>query len=197
MLYISYDAQKYIKKLLNQQKKGTHIRIFLKNLNTPYPKSNICYYFPNPHKENDVIVKFDLFSVYLNKSITHLIKDTKIELISNNTGTNLQIHSPNLNTTIENTAQNITNKSSLADKIKHILDYQINPQLSMHGGYVSLIQVTQDPLAVLKFHGGCNGCTMAYYTLKEGIEKTLKKIFPELKGVIDITQHTHGTHSFY
>lgn len=195
MIYISDSAQKHFIKLLNQQKKGTQIRIFIKNSNSFHKECGICYYFPKSKNIDDTIIKFNSFSIYLNNTIIPFIKETQIDLISNEFSTHLSIKSPYLNTTITN--KNKENKSSLEEKIKHILDFQINPQLSLHGGKVSLICITKESVAVLKFYGGCNGCTMASYTIKEGIEKTLKKIFPDLTGVVDITQHKHGDHSYY
>lgn len=197
MLYISDTAQQYFIKLLNQQKKGTQIRIFLSNLNTLHSKCNICYYFPIQNNTNDIIIKFNLFSVYINQAIAPFIKKTTIDLISNELGTHLSISSPNLHTLNDKIKKTDNQSSSLEDRITHILNFQINPQLAIHGGSVSLIRITKDFSIILKFHGGCNGCAMSYYTIKEGIEKTLKKNFPELKEVIDVTQHQRGLHSYY
>ena len=36
----------------------------------------------------------------------------------------------------------------------------ITPQLAGHGGRVSLMEITDDGLAILQFGGGCNGCSM-------------------------------------
>lgn len=200
MIHISNKAQKYFVQLLDKQKKGTQIRIFVKNLGTVNAKCGICYYFPNQtHNANDIVIKFNLFTVYLNQIIIPFVKDTKIDIISNKLGTQLILKSPNLYNSIDKLIKNknIENTLSLEKRIKKILDLQINPQLAMHGGSVSLIKITQDSMAILKFHGGCNGCAMSYYTVKAGIETTLKKLLPELSGVIDGTQHQHGTHSFY
>lgn len=197
MLHVSDQAQQYFIRLLGQQKQGTQIRIFLKNSDTSCPEYGICYYFPEHDILNDIIIKLNSFSIYINQTIAPLIKGTKIDLISNALGTYISIHSPKINILKNNNLKNKQNKPSLENQIKHILDSQINPKLSMHGGKVSLVRITQDFLVVLQFYGGCNGCAMAYYTVKEGIEKTLKQLFPEVKGVIDATQHKHGIHSYY
>jgi Fe-S cluster biogenesis protein NfuA len=58
---------------------------------------------------------------------------------------------------------------------------QIRPSLKAHGGNVKLLVVDEKKGAVLvKLQGMCAGCPMAEVTLKEGIEKYLKK---EVKGV--------------
>ena len=62
-------------------------------------------------------------------------------------------------------------------------------------GRDTLIELTQDGLAILQFGGGCNGCAMVDVTLKEGIEKELLEKFPgELTGVRDVTEHRRGDH---
>lgn len=204
MLHITDSAQKYLIKILSQQKKGTQIRFFVKNPGTPYAQCNINYYLPKKHyNPNEIEIKFNQFSIYLEKYLRPFIQNTSIDIISNELKTQLSIKSPNLyhsinNNNLQDTEKNINNKlSSLKNHVQQILTYQINPQLAMHGGSVSLIKITEDSLAILKFHGGCNGCAMAHYTIKEGIETTLKKLCPELKGVIDLTQHQPGTHSFF
>lgn len=200
MIHISDKAQKYFEKLLTKQKKGTQIRIFIKEIGTINAKCGICYHFPNQKNDShDIIIKFNLFSIFLNQSISPFIKDTKIDVISNSLGTQLILNSPNLHNTLHNTNQNKNKKTtfSLEKRIIDILNLQINPRLAIHGGSVSLIKLTKDLVAVIKFHGGCNGCAMSYYTIKQGIETTLKKFIPELSGVTDGTQHQHGTHSFY
>lgn len=199
MIYITDDAQKYLKKLLINQKKDTQIRLFIQHPGTSYSKIGISYYFPDHNDSNDIIIKFNYFSVYIDRSIQSFIKDTKIDIISNTLGTQLSLKSPNLYK--ENNSYNIKeaikNIVSLEDRVKYIFEYQINPQLSIHGGGVSLIHITKDLLAVIKFYGGCNGCAMSFYTIKEGIETILKRFIPELKGIIDITAHQKGAHSYY
>lgn len=200
MIYISDKAQKYFEKLLMQQEKHTQIRIFIKDMGTINAKCGICYHFPNQKCDsNDIIIKFNLFSIYLNKSIKPFITGTKIDLNSNSLGTQLILNSPNLHNSVNNFIQNKDKKNifSLKKRIINILNVQINPKLAIHGGSVSLIELTQDLVAIIKFHGGCNGCAMSYYTIKKGIETTLKKFMPELSGVKDGTKHQHGTHSFY
>lgn len=46
--------------------------------------------------------------------------------------------------------------------------------------------------AVLKFGGGCQGCSAIDITLKQGVEVTLKQHVPELARVIDQTDHTQS-----
>jgi Fe-S cluster biogenesis protein NfuA len=71
----------------------------------------------------------------------------------------------------------------------------INPALAGHGGSVDLIDV-QDGIVVVRMMGGCQGCGMARVTLQEGVEVTLKKAIPAVKGVRDITDHAAGANPY-
>ena len=68
--------------------------------------------------------------------------------------------------------------SSLEERINHVLFSEINPGLAAHNGNVSLLEVYEDEkeglTAVLKFGGGCQGCSAVDMTLKQGVETTLK-----------------------
>ena len=73
---------------------------------------------------------------------------------------------------------------------------EINPGLAAHGGEVSLIEVIDGEVAVLKFGGGCQGCSAVDLTLKEGVEKTLIEKVSGLTGVKDSTDHSITDNAF-
>jgi Fe/S biogenesis protein NfuA len=45
--------------------------------------------------------------------------------------------------------------------------------------------------------GGCQGCGQANVTLKRGVETMIQEAFPEIKQVIDTTDHASGTNPYY
>ena len=57
--------------------------------------------------------------------------------------------------------------------------------------------VDEDTTAVLKFGGGCQGCSAVNVTLKDGVEKTLLEKVPGLKRVIDETDHSNRENAYY
>jgi Fe/S biogenesis protein NfuA len=87
--------------------------------------------------------------------------------------------------------------SSLQDRINYILYNEINPGLAAHGGNVSLEKLTDDKVAVLRFGGGCQGCSAVDLTLKDGVEKTLMQQVPELTAVRDVTDHSDQANAYY
>jgi Fe-S cluster biogenesis protein NfuA len=59
---------------------------------------------------------------------------------------------------------------------------KIRPMLQADGGDVELIDVN-DGVVTVRLQGACKGCPMSQMTLKNGIEKMLKKEIPEVKSV--------------
>ena len=72
--------------------------------------------------------------------------------------------------------------SDLKTKVEEALE-QIRPYLQADGGNVSLIEITEDKMVRLELHGACKSCSMSAMTLKAGIEESIKRAAPEIKGV--------------
>jgi len=68
-------------------------------------------------------------------------------------------------------------------KVQKVID-KIRPNLQADGGDVQLIDVSEDGIVKVKLVGACHGCPMAQMTLKNGIERFLKKEIPEVREVI-------------
>lgn len=71
------------------------------------------------------------------------------------------------------------------DEIKKIIDEEIKPMLEHDGGSLEVIDF-KDGVLSIKLQGACSDCPFSTYTLKDGIERTLKEKFPEVKEVISI-----------
>lgn len=83
-----------------------------------------------------------------------------------------------------------------AQAVQEVIDAQINPGVAMHGGHVALLDV-KDDVAYIALGGGCQGCGMVDVTLKQGIEVMIKEAVPEIRQVIDTTDHAAGRNPFY
>jgi Fe-S cluster biogenesis protein NfuA len=70
----------------------------------------------------------------------------------------------------------------MRDKVEAVLA-KIRPSLVADGGNVELVDV-KDGVVKLKLTGACAGCPMSTMTLKNGIERILKREIPEVKEVI-------------
>ncbi|MDS1029335.1 NifU family protein [Bacillota bacterium LX-D] len=70
----------------------------------------------------------------------------------------------------------------MKEKVQAAID-KIRPNLQADGGDVELIDVTADGVVKVKLQGACGSCPMALMTLKQGIERIVKKEVPEVKEV--------------
>lgn len=84
----------------------------------------------------------------------------------------------------------------VADRVRVLLDSEINPAIAAHGGHVALVDVSQDTV-FLAFGGGCQGCGLVDITLKQGIEGRIKEVVPEIEHVVDTTDHASGQTPFF
>jgi Fe/S biogenesis protein NfuA len=85
---------------------------------------------------------------------------------------------------------------TVEEKVRQLLDGQINPALAMHGGFAALDRVDDDVVYVT-MGGGCQGCAVSAMTLREGIARSIKEAIPEVTEVIDTTDHDQGQNPYY
>jgi Fe/S biogenesis protein NfuA len=82
------------------------------------------------------------------------------------------------------------------EKVRQLLDQQVNPAIAAHGGYASLVKV-EGETAYITMGGGCQGCAMSALTLREGIEAAILGAIPEITELVDETDHAVGANPFY
>lgn len=80
--------------------------------------------------------------------------------------------------------------------VADVFEREVNPFVAQHGGHVELIDV-QDATVVLRMQGGCQGCGMASVTLRQGIEGSLRRAVPGLRGIQDVTDHAAGRNPYF
>lgn len=88
------------------------------------------------------------------------------------------------------------NDDELYERVAKVFEEQVNPMVARHGGRVELIDV-QDAVVMLRMGGGCQGCGMADVTLRQGIEGMLAQFVPQVRGIVDITDHTSGANPYF
>ncbi|WP_343190280.1 NifU family protein [Buchnera aphidicola (Mollitrichosiphum nigrofasciatum)] len=190
MINVSKLAQKHFDKLLSKQKPNTNIRVFITNIGTTEAECGIAYCSKNDVSDNDNIIKYNSFHIYVNENEMLYLQETMIDIKNNDLGVQLTINAPFLKLPLNK------NYKSLNDRVTYFLDSEINPKLLLHKGKVTLVEITKEGFALVKFSGGCNGCSMIEGTLKKLVENKIIAFFTEIKGVHDITKHQIGKHSY-
>ncbi len=91
---------------------------------------------------------------------------------------------------------NLDMSHPLVAAVQSVIERQINPGIASHGGRATLIDVKEDTVFV-ELGGGCVGCSMASVTLKQGVEQMIKQAVPEVREVIDVTDHAQGRNPYF
>ncbi len=84
----------------------------------------------------------------------------------------------------------------IADLVRGVLERDINPVIAAHRGHAHLVAVEQGWVR-LRLDGGCQGCSLAEVTLRQGIEPLLRAKVPGVVGLSDVTDHEAGREPFF
>ncbi len=192
MIEISEAAQGYLRELLSkQEEEGVGIRVFVSQPGTPHAETCIAYCRPGEEQEGDVPVEFEGFRAWFEGRSQKYLEDAVVDYAEDRLGGQLTIKAPNAR------VPQVGPDAPLEDRINYVLYNEVNPGLAAHGGMVTLVEITDDMVAVLQFGGGCQGCAAVDITLKNGVESTLLEQVPELTGIRDATDHTVTEHAYY
>ena len=84
----------------------------------------------------------------------------------------------------------------LAETARQIIDAEINPVIAAHRGHVTVTGADHGWIRI-RLDGGCQGCSLAEVTIRQGIEPMLRARLPAFTGLIDVTDHEAGTDPFF
>ena len=85
---------------------------------------------------------------------------------------------------------------TLTEQARRIIDTEINPAIAAHRGRIVLAGAA-DGWVRIRLEGGCQGCSLAEVTVRQGIEPLLRVRLPGVTGVVDVTDHEAGTQPFF
>ena len=192
MVTITEPAQEYLSELLVKQNvEDIAVRIFILDAGTPRAETCISFCRPGEEKDDDDVKELSGFRAFIDQPSIPFLEDAVVDFQKDSMGGQLTIKAPN------SRLPKISEDSSLEDRVNYILYNEINPGLAAHGGMVTLEEIFEDSVAVLRFGGGCQGCGMVDVTLKDGVEKTLLTQVPELTEVRDVTDHSVKENAYY
>ena len=135
--------------------------------------------------DDRVIEAGDGLRLLIDTKSAELVNGTTIDFVDGPEGQGFRIDNPNPLWTDE-----------LSQSVQKVFDEEINPQVASHGGWVSLLEV-KDDVAYIQLGGGCQGCGMVDVTLKQGIEVVLKERVPQIREIVDTTDHAGGNNPYY
>jgi Fe/S biogenesis protein NfuA len=145
--------------------------------------------FETAAKPDDQVFEADGLKVYVDKASWERFGEGTIDYVESPEFSGFHFDNPNKPT-------GPADDAPLATRVQWVLDTEINPGVAGHGGQVQLVDI-QDGNVLVRFGGGCHGCSASSATLKYGVEQRLKDKFPEIGEVIDVTDHATGSNPYY
>lgn len=136
---------------------------------------------------NDVDILKDGIVFYMDPFSARNLNGAKIDFVQSDTGSGFKFDNPEATKGWDN---------PIAERFQKVLDEEINPGVAAHGGYVQLLDLVGERAYVL-MGGGCQGCSSAALTLQSGIAERMKEAVPEVKQIIDTTDHAAGTNPYF
>jgi Fe/S biogenesis protein NfuA len=192
---VTPGAADYLAELLEKQNvEGIAVRLFVTQPGTTYAETCLAYCRPEEVNAEDEIMDLEQLRFYIERNSIPYLDEAFIDYAQDRMGGQLTIKAPNAK------VPKVSADSPMEEQINYILYSEINPGLASHGGEVKLIELVEEDvgmIAVLKFGGGCQGCSAVDMTLKDGVEKTLVEKLPGLVGVRDETDHSQRENAYF
>jgi len=167
---------------------GQGLRVVVRGGATARPEFALNFVEPGAEIANDVVVESNGIRVHMDPESARYLEGATIDFVDELTQSGFKVDAPK--------AGLPKPEGPVAQALQSVLDAKINPAVAAHGGHVSLVAVDGDT-AVLRFGGGCQGCGMINVTLKQGVERIIFEDVPEIKRVLDVTDHASGSNPYY
>lgn len=144
----------------------------------------------------DHVERHDGLPVAIAETSVDDLRGAVLDLSSSGPTAGLVIRNPNSPSPGLGLGDDIELTGTPEEKVRQLLDEQINPAIAAHGGIANLVGV-EGSRAMLELGGGCQGCGLAAVTLQQGIEKAILAAVPEITEVVDVTDHSLGVNPYF
>jgi len=189
MLTLTEAARKrFLEVIAAEKRDGQGLRVLVRNGGTIQPEFALNFVESDGVEPGDTVIDAGEFKVYVDRESAPFLEGASVDFIDNLQESGFKVDAP---------AAGVPKPAGpLAERVMQVLAEKVNPAVASHGGHVDLIAV-EDGTAYLRFGGGCQGCGMANATLKNGVEKVLFAEVPEIKKILDVTDHAAGENPYY
>ncbi len=139
--------------------------------------------------EDDVEVQAGKVKFWIDNFSVKLIDGATIDYLETGSGAGFKFINPN-------DLRYKRWEDPVAARFQKLLEDEINPGIASHGGVIVLVEY-DDGIAKVYMGGGCQGCGQAGETLQEGVEAKARELIPEIKQIIDATDHDLGENPYF
>lgn len=96
----------------------------------------------------------------------------------------------------EKIIEELPTEDDIREGIQKVIDTEVNPGVAGHGGNITLLSVKGNSVTI-QMGGGCQGCSAADLTLKQGIHTSFRNAVPKVGAIFDETDHAAGLNPFF
>ncbi len=191
MITFTDDARDRVLAFMEMEDGELVVRIEVLDSSPLAPRYDLALIEASERSDTDEVFDVGGFGLVVDAESVDLLKGATVDWVETIQGSGFKIENPNIKPIGETTPA-----GPLADRVKHVIEYQINPSIAGHGGAVTLVDV-RDDVVYLEMQGGCQGCGMAAVTLAQGIKRILMESLPEVRDIVDVTNHGAGANPYY
>lgn len=174
-----------------EESQDYYVRVAVESPSPLDPRYSIALVEPEEVADRDRVFDAGGFRVAVDPESAELLEGAHVEWVETLNETGFKVENPNLKPIGSEPLE-----GPLAERVRTVIDSEINPAVASHGGEIGLVEV-RDDVAYIRMSGGCQGCGMARVTLKQGVERMLREAVPEIQGIVDVTDHSAGTNPYY
>jgi Fe/S biogenesis protein NfuA len=187
-------AREQLVAVLGRQPQPAVLRILVKNSGSQPPRYDMALEPASAAgSPGDTAIEVDGVPVRVDAASLQAVEGATVDFRDDPLQPGFLVEPPRVEVAVPDT---FDTSSPLATQVESVLQHHVNPSIAAHGGHAQLVGVKDDDV-FLVLGGGCQGCSMASVTLKQGIEQVLKQAIPRIRAVIDATDHAHGSNPFY
>lgn len=147
-------------------------------------------------EKTEIAINVDNIRVFLNLDTSNLLSGATIDWSGEDGRAGFRVDDPKARPAPKREPSELPLSGPLADRVQAVIDEVINPGIAAHGGFVEMVDVSEDTL-YLRMGGGCQGCAASAATLRQGIERMVRQEVPQIENIIDVTDHTAGVNPYY
>lgn len=86
--------------------------------------------------------------------------------------------------------------AQILDTARQAVEREFNPAIASHRGAVRVLDYAEGRLTV-EMLGGCQGCAASQMTLSRGLRQLIARAVPEVREIVDATDHAAGRDPYY
>ena len=147
-------------------------------------------------QKTEIAINLEGIRVFLNLDTSNLLSGATVDWSDEAGGFAVETPKPVRQPAAVSATGTAGASGPLAEKVQTLFDELVNPRIASHGGAVELVDVADDVIYV-RMMGGCQGCAASAMTLRQGIERMVREEIPEVREIVDLTDHAAGANPYY